>query len=513
MTPRDRWRRDHSLHVKGEQPDALVQEFSPMSPTARLPTLVGITFGEVRMQKIGNHAVVLGAGIAGLLAARVVSEGYERVTVVERDALSDTVQPRRGVPQGRHAHNLLPTGSKAIGALFPGLLDDLEAGGAPVARDLEEVRFCPAGHHLRLEGRPEGLFIYQPSRPHLEGRLRARVRALPAVEIVDRCEVTGLRADATGDRVTGVRIHRGVPGGTEETLDADLVVDATGRGSRAPVWLAALGHEQPAEERLVVDVRYASRHLRLRPGAVHGEKFIAIGARADRPTGFVLFAQEDDRWILTAIGYGAHHPPTDPAGFLAFFDAVAPPDVLAAIREAEPLDDIVPYRFPADVRRRYDRLRRFPDGLLVFGDALCSTNPAYALGMSVAALQAVALRDSLAGGDHDLARRFFRAAARPTTRAWQLTVGAELALPHVQASRPLPVKVVNAYVDRVLTAAERDPVVAERFVRVATLEHPFPRLLRPSTMWRVLLGDRRRGRVTPQATIDLPARRARTGGR
>ena len=447
------------------------------------------------MQKIGDHAVVLGASMAGLLAARVLSDAYQRVTVVERDALPNKPENRRGVPQGRHAHVLVPRGTQILDQLFPGLLDDLVAGGAPVIRDLGELRFSPAGHRLCLKGRPAQPFSCQASRPYLEGHVRARVRALPAVEIVDRCEATGLATTATRDRVTGVRIVRRAAGGAEETLDADLVLDATGRGGRTPAWLATLGCEQPPEERLAIDVTYASRHLRLDPGALGGEKFIAIGAEPGRPTGLVLFAQEEDRWILTAIGYGAHHPPTDPDGFLAFVETVAPLDVFAAIRDTEALDDIVTHRFPADVRRRYERLRHFPAGLLVFGDAICSSNPSYALGMSVAALQAVALRDSLASGDRDLAGRFFRAARKPTTMAWQLTVGSDLTLPHVQGPRPLPVRVINAYIDRVLSAAERDPAVAEQFVRVAALQHPFRRLLRPSTAIRVLLGNPRRDRV------------------
>jgi len=443
------------------------------------------------MQKIGNHAVVLGAGIAGLLATRVVAEAYEHVTLVERDPLPETAETRRGVPQGRHAHNLLPSGARIIGELFPGLLDDLEAGGTPVIRDFAEIRFSPAGHLLRLQGRPAEPLIYQPSRPYLEGHLRARVRAMPAVEILDRCEAIGLATTVTRDRVTGVRILRRAAGAGQEILDADLVLDATGRGGRTPSWLATLGCEQPPEERLPIDVKYASRHLRLDPGPLGGAKFIAIGAEPDRPTGLVLFAQEGDRWILTASGYGAHHPPTDPEDFLAFIETVAPLDVFTAIRDAEPLDDIVTHRFPADVRRRYERLRHFPAGLLVFGDAICSSNPSYALGMSVAALQAVALRDSLTGRDRELARRFFRAASKPTTMAWQLTVGSDLTLPHVQSPRPLPVRVINAYVGRVLSTAERDPRVAEQFAGVAALQQPFSRLFRPSTALRVLLGNRR----------------------
>ena len=198
------------------------------------------------MRRIGDHAVVLGASLAGLLAARVLADTYERVTVVDRDALPSNPENRRGVPQGRHAHVLLPRGAQILDELFPGLLDDLAAGGAPVIRDLEELRFSPAGHRLCLEGHPQDLVAYQASRPFLEGHLLARVRALPTVELVDRCEVVGLVTTAAQDRVTGVRIPHGTVG-VEETLDADLVVDATGRGGRAAAWLAAIGYDRPPQ--------------------------------------------------------------------------------------------------------------------------------------------------------------------------------------------------------------------------------------------------------------------------
>jgi 2-polyprenyl-6-methoxyphenol hydroxylase-like FAD-dependent oxidoreductase len=451
------------------------------------------------MQRIGERAVVLGAGVAGLLAARVLSDAYDEVSVIDRDSLPGTAGHRRGVPQDRHAHLLVGGGTQVLDRLFTGLFDDLTAAGVPVVRDFAEIRFAPGGDApLSLRGRPEEPFLCQASRPFLEAHLRARVRALPNVELVEHRDAVGLVAIAAGDRVTGVRVLPRTVGGVEEIVDADLVLDATGRGSRAPAWLATLGYEPPREQRLTIDLMYGTRHLRLRPGALDA-KLVGVGARPDRPTGMVLLAQEGDRSVLTFFGYEGHHPSRDPAGFLDFVEAIAPPDVFAAIRDAEPLDDIGTYRFPANVRRRYERLRRFPAGFLVFGDAICSTNPAYALGMSVSALQAASLAAALADGERDLARRFFAAAAGPVDMAWQAVVGADLALPQVPGRRPLSARVIGGYFARAMRAAEHDPVVAHQFLRVASLQDPSARMLRPAIALHVqrdalrrLLATRRR---------------------
>jgi 2-polyprenyl-6-methoxyphenol hydroxylase-like FAD-dependent oxidoreductase len=440
--------------------------------------------------RIGAHAVVLGASISGLLSARVLSDAYDHVTLVERDELPETLTgDRRGVPQGRHAHGLLPRGAQILEDLFPGLLKDFVSTGVSVVREPDELYFSLSGHLLCQQGQYTDLTgTYQPSRPHLEGHIRARVRALPNVKVLDGRQVAGLETSPGNDRVTGARLADG------ETLNAELVVDATGRSGRAVRWLAAMGYEQPAEEQLPVDIMYVSQFLRPVSGAMGREKAVIIGHAPWRPTGAEFLEQENGRWLLTLIGYRGHHPPTVSQGFVEFARSIVPPHVFNAISNAEPLTDIVAHRFPASVRRRYEQLTRFPDGFVVIGDAICSFNPIYAQGMSVSALQAVALRKALAGGRADLARRFFKTAARPIGIAWQMAVGGDLALPQVEGPRPLPVKVINAYLNRVLAAAERDMVLTERFVKVQSLLTPPAALLGPATVCRVLAGSLRRRR-------------------
>ena len=439
------------------------------------------------MGRIGDHAVVLGASMAGLLTARVLSDAYERVTVLDRDALPAVGEHRKGVAQGRHVHLLLPRGEEILDELFPGLTRQLTGAGARISDLFGEARFSPSGQLLARTS--TGLRVLHASRPFLEGHVRERVRQLTNVGLVDRCDVVGLATSGDRRRVTGVRLLRRADGSAEEVLTADLVVDATGRAGRIPAWLEALGYPRPAEEQVRIGVGYASCELRLHPAALDGDKLVGIGAEPGRPWGMALFAIEGGRWILSLFGYGGHRPPVDLDGFWSFAAKVAPPDVFEAIRNAELLDRVVTYRLDSNLRRRYEHLRRFPDGLLVIGDALCSFNPVYAQGMTVAALEALTLRRCLERGDQHLARRFFPAAAKAVEHAWKMATGADLALPDVEGPRTLQVRLVNAYMCRLLAVAAHDPAVVTAFMRVVSMLDPLPTLLRPAIALRVLRGS------------------------
>lgn len=426
-----------------------------------------------------GHAVVLGASMGGLLAARTLSDFYERVTVVERDELPADARNRKGVPQGRHLHVLLQRGAEAFERLFPGLTRELTEAGAPVSQVLREARLVLSGHELAPAD--TGAFLIQLTRPLLEITVRERVAGLPGVKIMDGFDAVGLRV--AGARVTGARIRNRRPDSVEEVLEADLVVDAMGRGGRTSSWLPLLGYRPPAEDRIKIDVTYLTRFLRLPDGTPQ----LLVGPVPGKPRGFGLFKQEGDRWVLTFAGMAGEVPAhSDEAGHLAYAETVAPPEVAAALRVAEPVSEFVTHRFPTSVRRRYERLGAFPRGLIVFGDALCSFNPVYGQGMTVAALEAEALADCLRAGEQDLAPRFFRAAAKVIDPAWQLSAAGDLALPEIPGRRPIATRIINRYVARMHRVAAQDPVVARSFARVSALLDPPAAIFAPRVLARVL---------------------------
>ncbi len=450
------------------------------------------------MPELGDHAVVLGASMGGLLAARVLADFFGTVTVVERDVLPSGPAIRQGVPQGRHVHVLLARGAQILDELFPGFLNELVADGAPVWDDgeLSELHLSFGGHEMLRSGKlglePNALAVYMPSRPFLECHVLRRLHAIGNVTILGGHEVAELKSTADRNRVTGARVVSR-DSGAERELTADVVMDAMGRGGHTPAFLESLGYGRPVEDHIVMHTTYVSQLLRIPQGTLK-EMLVDISPAPGRPTGMFLTGNENDTWMFTVFGMVGHEPPRDLAGMLSFAQEYCPDHLIAAMRAAEPIGEVAHHRMPSSQWRRYDKMPRLPDGLLVCGDAICSFNPVYGQGMTVAALDAAALRDCLRCGGTDLPRRYFRASAKPIGVAWQMVASADLAFPGVAGRRSRSMRVTTRLVDWALTACESDPVVAARFFKVNGLIDRPIRLLHPAFVYRVAVANLRRRR-------------------
>jgi len=442
-----------------------------------------------------ERAIVLGGGIGGLLAARVLADAYNRVLVVDRDQLTGAEGPRRGVPHGRHAHALLARGQQIFEELFPGLHQQMVAEGVPSGDMAGNLRWYFNGR--RLHPAQTGLESVSATRPVLEGHVRRRVSAIPNVEFLEQHAIRNLVTDGHG-RVTGVEVAGEANQSSGQVLEADLVVDATGRGSRMPTWLEELGYARPDEDRIKMDLAYTTRHFRLRRDPYGTDLSINPVASPAFPRGAFFPKLGNDISMLSLTGILGDVPPADLEGFLEYARSLPAPEIYAAIRDAEPVDEPVTFKIPASVRRRYELLTAFPSRLLVFGDAVCAFNPVYGQGMTAAALQSVALRSHLQAHDEPDALRFFQQIAGLLDAPWEISTLGDLGFPAVEGDRTIKVVVGNGYMSHLHAAATNDPYVTASFFRVAGLIDPPQALMRPTLLAHVFRNDTLRPESLPQ---------------
>ncbi len=468
----------------------------------------------------GNHALVIGGSMAGMLAARVLADHFERVTILERDRFpEDGPVPRKGVPQARHVHALLKRGRVALERLFAGIGDELVAAGAPTLDMANDIAWLnPAGWGVRF---PSDLGFVSFSRDLLDWHVRRRLVAdNGGVRFLKGYDVTGLVPDADGAGVAGARVRQrdgsGVVGGEEE-LHADLVVDATGRGSRAPEWLEALGCPRPEETVINAHLGDATRVYRRPPGFRADWKMVFVQAAPPEITrGALLLPIEGDRWMLTLAGRDRDYPPTDEAGFMEFARSLRNPIIRDAIEGAEPLSPIHGFRQTANRRRHYEKLPRQPHNFLVTGDAACAFNPVYAQGMTTAALGAETLQACLReqrrrrpGGDlTGLARSFQKKLAGINKAPWMLATGEDFRVRGVEGGKPNAMnRFMHRYMDRVLELSTEDAGVRLALLEVFNLLKPPTAILASAIAAKVLrraISRRPAAAVPPAAGSELP---------
>jgi 2-polyprenyl-6-methoxyphenol hydroxylase-like FAD-dependent oxidoreductase len=403
---------------------------------------------------------------------------------------------------------LLASGYRLMDEYFPGMMDELEALGAPRGDVVGRFLWYQYGHwKLRHESGLRGITV---SRPFLEAAIRQRVKAIRNVRFLEGTTVVQPVFAAASGRVTGV-VLRPRDRAHESTCAADLVVDASGRGSRSPKWLEEWGFAPPETVVVKVNVGYATRIFKRCEGDFYNSMGGIIAGSPPESTRYgAVLAAERQRWVVTLVGSLGDYPPDTVPEWNAFAATLPVQAVHALVTTATPLSDICTYRFPANQRCLYERLGRFPEGYLVMGDALCSFNPIYGQGMSVAATEARALEESEPARLEGLARRFYARASKIVDIPWQIATGEDLRFPRVEGVRPAGFRLVNRYLDRVHAVASTDAAVCRRFFDVLNLLAPPTALMSPGIAWRVL--GRRAPRdpgspwgVTPRSDAALPA--------
>lgn len=436
-----------------------------------------------------SRAVVIGASVAGAMAARVLSPRVDEVVIVERDDLGDGRSPRKAVPQGRQAHALLNRGLVGMEAWFPGLSDELVAGGALSSDAGWDFRWWQDGRaRARVRTGLQGVMM---TRPFLESTIRARALGLGNVRI-QRGSCAGLTA--TGSAVDGVVVTDDA--GQEQRVKADLVVDCSGRSTRLPEWLATLGYAAPPVQEVKVQIGYAARMFdrgatdRLDDGA-SGMACLPVAPRHDR--GAFVFAVEGGRWLVSIGGAGSGRPTADAEEFTNTCIEMGAPPLTALVKRCAPIGDIATHKFHASVRRDFHRVQAFPTGLLAAGDAIASFNPIYGQGMTCAVAHIQGLEAELrSNGVRVDASSYFKTAKKITDLAWTTAVTEDFRRPDTEGERPRGTAVAHKLGDLYARASLTDPELHARFLHVLQMRSAPSSLLHPSGLVRLARANRRR---------------------
>lgn len=443
-------------------------------------------------QSHGDHdrrAVVIGGGIAGLLCARVLLNHFDRVSLIERDVYPDEPIARSGVPQGHHLHMLFLRGQEILEQLFPGIGDKLVRQGAIEGDFANDYLY-----HFQsgwLPRTPSGLRGYACTRLLLEWQIRQELQHYQRLTIMQGQEVVGLLTDDERQAVTGVCLRQRTYIMTidRSELVCDLVVDASGRFSRVSDWLEMAGYQRPEETTVDAFLGYATRVYAPPSDQTWSWKGLMIQSNPPNNlrTGFA-WSVEGNCWLVLLAGTGKDYPPTDEAGFIDFAKELADPLLYQIIRQSSPLSPVYSYRHTANRLRHFERMKRYPAGFMVIGDACCALNPTYGQGMTVAALGAKELDDWL--GRHRTTRRlahdFQKRLAQVNAPSWQFATTSDYRVPTTNHPISLVVRMQHRYMDRLVQLMPGDPAIRNAFMEVFHLRQSPTILLQPSFLLKAL---------------------------
>lgn len=435
-----------------------------------------------------GSVIVIGRSMAGLAAARVLSQRAKHVLVLDADAQSnEEAVPRKGVPQGRHVHLLLKGGELVLERLFPGISDELLAEGS---HRMDLGRELAWFHAYAWRPRFTGDFHVQfQRRPILEQVTLRRTRALDNVELRGGARVTGLVVE--GERVVGVQVG-------DEIIRADLIVDASGRGSLVARWVAEAGFSAPALDKVGIDVSYATAIVRLKEPPTDYNA-LALYPALPVPGWGIIFPIEDGQHIVTLMGYFDDVPSTERAGFIEFSARLGQPHLHALIHDAEFVNEIARFHFKGTRYIRYDQAARLPRGLVALGDALCSFNPVFGQGMSTSLMTAEVLEHMT---QHTLdidPHAYFQNTAKTLAFPWKTGITEDFRAPQTTGVRPFGLRLNQVLTDLMNARASADTEFYRKYVKVFHMVEPPSLLLNPRMLASMLLGSKKPAYQGPPA--------------
>lgn len=447
------------------------------------------------MSGTGNsHAIVIGSSISGLLTARVLAKHYDQVTIVERDCLPEQPQARPGVPQASHVHALLTRGLEILLQLFPGLETELVAAGAVKVDWINDwLLYGIWGLAPRFASEVQS---YTCSRHLLEWLIYSRLKEFQNIQWLQATQVTGLLFGANQYQVIGVKLRSRNQAKTQNDylpeLKAELVVDATGRNSLLPKWLETNGYDSPKETVINSFLGYASRWYQQTENSEFDYQGIIISAQPPKQKrGGVIYPVEGNRWVVTLSGIARDYPPTDETEFLEFARSLQSPIIYETIKNAQPLSEIYSFRATENRLRHYEKLSKYPEGLLAVGDAVCAFNPVYGQGMTVAAIGALTLDECLSrkhNSNYHLSRHYYKQLAQQLQIPWLMATGEDLRWSTTSGGQlNVMSRFIQGYLDQVIRLGVDSPQLHQRFIQIAHLVKPPSALFAPPILLQVLL--------------------------
>lgn len=438
-----------------------------------------------------KDAVVIGGSIAGLLAARVLAEHFENVIILEKDTLPTEPEAHKSVPQGNHIHVILGQGQDFLESRFPGILKEIENSGGNIVDFSKDISWFFQGSWRTRH--TSGMTCLLSLRPHTEWHVRRRLLAeYPNVTIRENSLVEGLLTDDKKTWVTGVKLK--YTNSEPEEITADLTVDSSGRGSQTPQWLEQMGYHKPREAEIGIGLCYTSR-IYNRPDNFNEDwKLLALFPKfPDSWRGGILSSVQDNQWIVTMNGYFGEVAPVDDHGFLQFASSLPKPDIYNWIKNETPVSATKVFKVPKIRRRYYEELSKFPDGLIVIGDANCIFNPIFGQGITAASRYSWQLDECLSklarkspGSMKNFSKTFQKKLTKHLDLPWFLTTMIDLSYPQTKGNRPPGMLLISWFFRQVLETCSKNARVNQSFMKVLHMYAGLGTLLKPSFFLPVL---------------------------